>query len=518
MTSPYDPLRHPVYRSLFCAQLVSNVGTWMQTVGAQWLMGDIGGSAFEVSLVQAAVTLPVFVVALPAGAAGDIVDRRRLLIASQSLMVVAAAGLAAVTFAGAASPWGLLALTFMLGVGQGLTLPSWQAIVPELVDRREIPLAAALAGVNANVGRAIGPALGGAVIAAGGPAWTFALNALSFVATVAVLVRWRRPPVQRPLGPEHIGAAIRTGRAYARHAPTLRALLARAALFVSFAGAIWALLPVYARSDLELNPGGYGLLLGVVGVGAAIGAVLLPRLRARVSNTRLLTVASVGVAGGCAACALTPSLWVVGPALVLVGAAWIAATSTLNGGVITVLPGWVRSRGTALYTLVFNGGQALSAIAWGLIAQLASTRIALAGIAAGLVLSPAIGRPLPAVQPDIAPEPWPVQPELAVEPDPDAGPVLVTVEFRVPTSRQSRFREAMQVVGRARRRTGAERWGLFQDAADPYRFMETFLVASWEEHLRQHQERATAGDRAALHDAIALAEAPPRVRHFLWTH
>jgi MFS family permease len=479
-------------------------------------MGDLGGSALEVSLVQAAVTLAVFFVALPAGALGDIVDRRRLLIASQSLMLAAAAALGAITFADAASPWRLLALTFVLGLGQALTVPAWQAIVPELVDRREIPPAAALSGVNANLGRAIGPGLGGAIVAAAGPAWTFALNALSFLAVVAVLIRWRRPPVERVLGPEHIGAAVRSGLAYARHAPALRAVLVRTALFVAFAGAIWALLPVYARSDLRLGSGGYGLLFGVVGLGAMLGAAVLPHARPRWSNDRLVAAAALGVAVACAVCALVASPWAAAPALLVVGAAWMTATSTLNATAVTILPGWVRSRGMALHAVVLHGGQGLSAVAWGVVAELAGTRAALGGVGGGLVLTLAVGRPLPAVHPDVSPQPWPVEPELALEPAPDDGPVLVTVELRVPAPRHAAFREAMHDVGRARRRTGAEQWGLFEDAADPDRFVEHFLVATWEEHLRQHGERATAGDRAAFRDAIALAEGEPRVHHFLW--
>jgi MFS family permease len=521
--SAWAPLRHPLYRALWVAQLASNIGTWMQTVGAQWLMGTLGGSALQIALVQAAITLPVFLVGLPAGALGDIVDRRRLLLVSQSLMLAVAGVLAAVTFSGAISPWLLLGLTFALGIGQGLTAPSWQSIVPELVRRPEIPLAAALSGVNMNVARAIGPALGGALVAAAGPGWTFALNAVSFLATLAVIARWRRPPTERVLGPEHIVAAMRSGVAYARHAPRLRAVFARAALFVVFAGALWALLPVYARDELHLGSGGYGLLLGAVGVGAVIGAVALARMRSVRSTDQLVVAAAVGFGAACAVCALIPSVAPVAIALVLAGASWITATSSLNGTAITVLPGWVRSRGLALYTLVFQGGQALSALVWGLVTQLSGSRTALGAVACGLVAGLVGARRwrMPAAgELDVSLQPWAVEPALAFEPEPSTGPILVTVEYRVAAEQRAAFRERMRDVGRARRRTGAERWALFQDGADPDAFIETFVVATWEEHLRQHGERSTAGDRAALADAadMAIGAGPPHVRHLFFAY
>jgi MFS family permease len=522
-TSAWAPLRRPLYRALWTAQLASNVGTWMQTVGAQWLMGTLGGSALEVALVQAAITLPLFLVALPAGALGDIVDRRRLLIVCQSLMLAAAAVLAVTTLSGETSRWLLLALTFALGTGQALTAPTWQSIVPELVDRSEIPLAAALSSVNNNVGRAIGPAVGGALVAAAGPGWTFAVNAASFVGVLAVIGSWRRPPTERVLGPEHITAAMRSGLAYARHAPLLRAVFARAALFVLFGGALWALLPVFARDDLRLGSGGYGLLLGAVGVGAVGGAVVLARIRAARSSDELVVAASLMFAASCAVCAAVASVPAATLALALAGAAWITAASSLNGTAIVVLPAWVRSRGLALYTLVFGGGQALAAIIWGVVAQAWGARVALGAVAAGLVAGLAGRRRwrMPgAAELDVSPAPWPIAPELVLDPAPARGPVLVTVDYRVPAEHHDAFRDRMRHVGRTRRRTGAERWGLFQDGADPDAFVETFLVATWEEHLRQHGERSTASDRTLHAEAVALAgtAGAPRARHLLFAY
>jgi MFS family permease len=518
--SAWAPLRHPLYRALWIAQLASNVGTWMQTVGTQWLMGDLGASALEIALVQAAVTMPLFIVGLPAGALGDIVDRRRLLIVSQSLMLLSAAVLAVVTFAGTATPGLLLGLTLALGAGQALTAPSWQAILPELVEPQEITRAAALAGVNMNVARAVGPAIGGTLVAVAGAQWTFAFNAVSFVGVVAVIVRWPRPVVRRLHGPEHVGAAIRTGLAYARHAPQLTAVLARAAIFVIFAGSLWAVLPVFVRDDLGLGSGGYGLLLGAVGIGAIAGAVTLARVGHVRSNDELLMGASITFATACAICALLPYPAAVAVALMLAGAAWIAASSALNGTVIGVLPEWVRSRGVALYAMVFGGGQALSAVLWGLVTQESGARTALGAVAIGLVVGLVAERvwTLPAAGgAGTSLQPWPVSPDLALDPSPKTGPILVTVEYRVASERQDEFRARMRDVGRSRRRTGAERWGLFRDGSDPGLFLEVFLVATWEEHLRQHGERSTAADRALVDEAEALAatSGPPRVRHYL---
>jgi MFS family permease len=471
-----------------------------------------------VSLVQAAITLPVFLVAVPAGALGDIVDRRRLMLVAQGLMLVATGALAVITLLGSPTPWLVIGLVFASGLGSGLSAPLWQAILPELVHRSEISLAAALASVNQNLSRAVGPALGGVLVAAAGPGWTFALNAVSFVAVIAVLGGWRREPAEHVLGPEHIVAAMRSGLAFARHEPRLRGLFARSLLFVTFAAALWAVLPVLARDELHLGSGGYGLLLGVVGAGAIVGAVVLARAARR--PDQLIVVSSAAFAAACALCALVPKPWAVALALLLAGAAWIIATSVLNGIAIEILPAWVRSRGVSLYTLVFQGGQALSAIALGVVAQLAGARAALGAVAVGLVAGLAGQRrwPLPApAELDVTPHPWPVEPRLRIEPHPAAGPILVLVEYRVEREHHDEFRTRMRVLGRARRRTGAERWGLFQDGADPECFVETFFVATWQEHLRQHGERSTADDRVAEAGVRALT-VERRVRHLFFAY
>src|SRR4051794_15937288 len=291
--SAWAPLRIRVYRVLWTAQLASNIGTWMQTVGAQWLMGSLSRDPLKVALVQTAMSLPIGLFAVPAGAVGDIFDRRRILLASQSFMLASAALLGALTVAGDTTAWLLLGLTFAVGAGQALTAPSWQAIQPELVDREEIPQASTLGGVNMNIARAVGPAIGGALVAVAGPGWVFLLNAASFLAVLAVLARWRRPEVERPLGSEQLPEAMPSGVRYVGGSPRFRAVLARTGLFVIFAGALWALLPVVARDHLGLGSSGYGLLLGAIGLGALRGAVVLPGIRARLSVNAIVAVASV---------------------------------------------------------------------------------------------------------------------------------------------------------------------------------------------------------------------------------
>ncbi|HYY23553.1 MAG TPA: MFS transporter, partial [Thermoleophilaceae bacterium] len=488
--SAWAPLRHRQFRSLWTAQLVSNVGTWMQTVGAQWLMLSLDPSPLMVALVQTSISLPIVLLALPAGALGDVFDRRRVLMTSQAMMLVGAAVLAALTLAHAITAWSLLALTFSIGLGDALRRPTWQAIQPELVPRELIPQAAALNSTSVNLARALGPAIGGAVVAGAGPGWVFMANAASFLGVLGVLTVWRRERRQSALGPERIGAAVRAGARYARSSPRLRAVLARTALFLCFGSSLWALLPVAAHSRLGLGSGGYGLLLGSVGVGALLGAVTLPSLRERRSANAIVTGESLVFAAAVAALAWFAVVPVAVIALVAAGFAWIATVSSLNASVQTILPSWVRARGMALFLLVVQGGQALGSVAWGFVAEHSDVQVAFTAVAGGLVLGVAFGLRYPVRSGedlDLTPSRHWREPELVIDRDPSTGPVLVTIEYRVPPENHEAFRDAMQAVGRSRRRSGAERWGLFQEATDPDRFVEAFVVPSWEEHLRQHE-------------------------------
>src|SRR2546425_10448377 len=260
-TSAWSPLRYPVFRALWIASLVSNIGTWMQNVGGVWLMSSLSPSPFLVALMQTATSLPVFLVGLPAGALADIVDRRRLLLFTQGLMLVAAGLLSAATIADAIDASGLLALTFILGLGTALNTPTWQAIMPDLVPRHDLPAAVALNGVTINVGRAAGPALGGAIVAASGPGAVFLLNALSFIGVLVVVYRWPAKTVESVLPAERLLGATRAGLRYVGHAPELQAVLVRAAVFIAAASALWGLLAGLVRHELGVGAAGCGLLL-----------------------------------------------------------------------------------------------------------------------------------------------------------------------------------------------------------------------------------------------------------------
>jgi MFS family permease len=518
--SAWAPLRIRLYRALWIAQLASNIGTWMQMVGAQWLMGTLSGDPLLVALIQTALTLPVFLVGFPAGALGDIFDRRRVLLVSQSFMLVSAATLAALTLTDQVTPWLLLALTFAIGLGQALTAPSWQAIQPQLVGRELIPQAAALGATSMNLARAVGPAIGGALVAAAGAEWVFALNAVSFLGVLTVLGAWRRPPVEKALGPEHVRSALRAGVRFVRSSPRMRTVLFRSFAFVIFATAVWALLPVVARNRLGLGSGGYGLLLGAIGLGAVLGAWTLPRARSRFSLDPVVVAASLAFAASAAVLAWVEVVPLVAVALVVAGYCWIAVVSSLNASAQVVLPDWVRSRGMSIYLIVFQGCQAFGALLWGVVTSQSSTRVALTVVAGGLLSGPLVARrrPLRTAAIDVRPSQRWAEPELAIEPHPRQGPVLVTVEYRVPPENAAGFREAMQRVGRSRRRSGAERWGLWQDGADIERFVEAYVVPTWEEHMRQHQERYTRSDQLYEEQARSLIRegTEPAVHHLFF--
>jgi MFS family permease len=513
--SAWAPIRaYPIFRALWIAQFASNVGTWMQTVGAQWLLID--RSPFLVSMVQAAASLPVMLLALPAGAWADLVDRRRLLLGAQVGMFLSAATLAVTTFLAVPSPAVVLGLTFLLGCGNAVAGPAWQAIQPDLVDRAVLPQAAALNGVNMNLARAVGPALGGVLVATAGSAWVFALNAVSFVGIAAALARWRPSDSLVDGSHERLVEAVRAGGRYVRHALIVRRLLYRAVLFIPAASAVWALLPVVAARRLGLCPGGYGLLLGMVGIGAVAGAFVIPRFRARVGSARLVTGAMLVTAAAIAVVATVTVPALVGLALVPVGGSWIAVMSSLNSGLQLALPNWVRARGLAYYLVVFQGAQAVGAVIWGTVADRTSVTTAL--LVAGAVLAVAAGVGLRTPMPetsglDRTPSAhWPA-PELMFSPNANDGPVLVTLTYRVPEEGAVAFTGAMRHVGRSRRRTGALRWELFRDGSDPTRFVESYLVGTWAEHRRQHENRLTGADRRFEDEARRYADGAPQVAH-----
>jgi MFS family permease len=507
-SSPWAPFRSPDFARMASAQFVSNVGGWMQTVGAQELMLTLTTSATLVALIQTAAGLPVVLLAVPAGAIGDLVDRRRLLIASQSFMLLAAALLAGLALAGSVTPLLLLVLIFAVGVGQTLTSPTWQTLQPELVAPEDRTQAIALGSVNQNLSRAIGPAIGGALYAATSAGLLFVVNAVSFIPVIGAVARWRgRERPASTVAPEHVVGAIRAGARYVASSPALRVILLRAGLFMLFANSIWALLPLVARTRLHLGSGGYGLLLGGVGIGAVAGAALLPRLRRRVPATILMVVGSLVFAGVTLALALVRVTALDALVLVIGGVAWILVLSTLNSQYQSTLPGWAKARVMSYYLVVFQGGGALGSAAFGAVAQDAGLTAALLVAAVGLALVALVGVWLPfkPISPsDLLPAgDWP-DPQL-VDPTATAGPVLVTVEYRSRPGLEAELVGALYAGRYARRRTGAVSWRVWRDATDPGRVLEQFVVGSWEEHLRQH-ERVSRRDQQRLEQIEAMID------------
>jgi MFS family permease len=518
--SSWSPLLYTWFRWIWIASIVSNIGTWMQNVGAAWAMATIpGSSAVLVALVQTATNLPVFLLGVPAGAFGDIVDRRRLLLFTQGWMLAAAAVLGVLTVIGSSGPWTLLWLTFALGLGATMNGPAWQAIMPELVPKEELPGAIALNSMGFNLARAVGPALGGVVVAAIGAGAAFILNAISFVAVLIVLYLWKRAPEHSSTSTESVMAAMWAGMRYVRFAPTMHAVLLRSGSFVLAASALWSILPLVAKVELHRESSGFGLLLGCLGGGSILGALAMGRVRQLFSSERIVT-AAVAVFGLVnIALAYLESFSAVALVLLAGGFAWMSVNANLNTAAQTSVPAWVRARAMALYLLVFQGAMAVGSVIWGGVASRFGLRMTL--LAAGITLCVAAAvtarlRLASARELDTTPSLHLPEPAFLVERHPDHGPVLVTVEYSIDLKRATDFARAMDAVRRIRRRDGAVRWGLFEDAAAPGRYIETFVVDSWAEHLRQH-ERMTAADREAESRAYAFhkGQEAPKVTHWI---
>ena len=515
--SAWAPLRIKVFRALWLAQLGSFIGTWMQTVGAQWLLIDEPGAETLVAMVQVAAMLPALVLALPAGALADIFDRRRLLIGVQVFQACTAAALTALTVAGRMTPALLLTFTFLLGCGITMTLPASQAFISEIVPREQIRSAAALGGVAVNGARAIGPAVAGFIIAGVGPGAVFAISAVSYVILGLVLIRLR-PPTPAVEGiPERFTSAIRAGQRYVWHSLVVRRMLLRLALFVLPGAALWALLPLVANRLLGTGSAGYGVLLAALGAGAVVGADLLPRLHSRLSPSGVLLVAGTAFAASLLACVLVRNLFVLAILLVPAGMAWLAVLMSVTGALQVFLPGWVRARGMSTFNIVFAGGQVIGALLWGTLAQwlgLVPTFVAAAAVMAVGTATVAVW-PLHDVtgldrEPAVLPEPV-----MTHDPDPDEGPVLVTLCYAVEDDKIPAFLDVMERVRRSMLRTGAISCELYQDGADPALFVQVSRYPTWGEHLRHHTGRLTGADLAPYEAAVALATGPPEVKHLI---
>ena len=500
--SPWSPLRHTLFRTVWIATIVSNVGSWMQDVGAGWLMTSLSSSPAMVALVEAADSIPVMLLALPAGALADIVDRRRLLIATQTYLMIVTAILGLLTLIGMMSAWLLLGFIFVLGIGSAVMMPAWSAIVPDLVPSQELQPAVALNSVAVNVSRAIGPAIAGVLVAAVGPWLVFVLNALSYIGIIAVLVAWKREHRKSTLPAERFFSAIRVGLRFVMHTRSLQAVLVRGVSFFVFASATWSLFPLVVRSELGRGPEVYGLLLTFIGIGAVSGAIVLPRLRTRFTRDAVVAGASVLYALAALVLGYSQNLALLIVAMLATGVAWISILSALQVAAQTTLPPWVRARGLAAFVVTSMGGMALGSVAWGQVASHIGIRYALTAAAAGMVIAVVLTWRFKLGQHevlDFTPTMDLPLPVLAEIPAPDV-PVMVSIRYVVQNDKRAEFVAAMQAVREMRRRNGAYFWQLFHDSEEPTRYVEVFMDESWLEHLRQH-ERASIADREVLNRA-----------------
>ena len=513
------PFRYPAFTVIWTATLVSNVGGWMYSAASGWLMTSLDPDPLTVALVQAASSLPICLFAIPAGALADIFDKRKFLIVVESITTAVSAIYAVIVGLGWATPGNLLVFTFLIGAAGAMTVPAWQAVVTYLVPKDDLPPAIAANSVGVNISRALGPALGGLTISAYGIVAPFWINAASNLGIVASLLWWRpRTRAGTLLPAERFGQAILAGLRYARHNQHLQATLARAAGFFLFASAYWALLPLVARQQIGGGPDLYGVLLGVIGAGAVGGAFLLPWLKARLGADRLMAVGALGQALAMVLYGLArePTIALAGSAIA--GASWIAALATLSVSAQVALPDWVRARGLALYTTVFFGCLTLGSAAWGAIAVAVGLANAHFLAAAGAVAAIALTwrwKLQTGARIDLSPSMlWPAP--LTAQPiEHDRGPVLVTVEYHIDPRDREPFLDALARLEHERRRDGAYAWGVFEDAAKEGRMIETFLIESWMEHLRQH-ERVTKADRLLQEELRRFDRTcNPTVTHFI---
>jgi MFS family permease len=519
-SSLWRPLRVSTFRNLLVADVVSDIGTFMQNVGAGWLMVSLGAGPIYVALTQTAASLPYFLLALPAGSAGDIFDRRKLVLFTESWMMGVALLLAVLTVGGFMSPWLLLVLTFALSAGDAFETPTWRAILPELVSKDDLAAASALNGIEFNLARAVGPALAGVVIAAAGVATAFVANVVSFFGVILIVARWKRPIRKRTTPPETLTGATVAAIRYVRHSPAILTVLVRTGIVLFLSSALFALLPTVARSVSE-SAIGYGLLLGCFGVGAIVGALLMQLARARFSTEVIVSAGVVILGSVLVAISGLHRLSTLAPVMIIGGAAWVIFISLINALVQNLAPDWVRARVLAIFILVYQGSFALGSAAWGAVAQRAGIRIALLYAGIGTIGSVvfALFAKLPESTADLSPWNHWRMPVVVREATADLhrGPVLVTVEYTVIPERQAEFVAAIHQYGRIRRRDGAYQWGIFRDTEVADRYLEIFLVNSRAEHLRQH-ERQTQADREVTQRLSSYVAREPEVRHLIYSN
>ena len=515
----WRPFHRKAFAILWSATLVSSIGGWMYSSASAWLMTTLTSDPLMVSLVQGASSLPMFIFALPAGALADTVDKRRFLIGAEIYIAVVSLVFAFVVWAHLITAPGILVFTFLVEIGSALTAPAWQSIVPDLVPRSDLSPAIALNSAGVNVSQALGPPLGGALTVAFGVAVPFWVNAISNWGTIGALVALRRPKhALDSLPSERFLNAIRTGVRHAANNRFLQATLLRSIAFFLFGSCYWALLPLVASRQLVGGASLYGGLLGAIGASAIAGVFVLPWLKRTLGPNRVVAAGSIATAMALILYGVSHGPIIAVLASMIAGLSWIAVFSNLSVSAQLTLPGWVRARGLAVYVTVFFGAMALGSVLWGEVSHLYGLAIAHYAAATGMIIAiPLTWRwKLQAGEGiDLTPSMhWPT-PIVSTPVTGDAGPVLVTTEYIINEQDREKFLKVIGKLSLERGRFGAYDWGIFEDLAQPGRYLETYLVDSWLEHLRQHN-RVTKADRG-IEDEIEvfLLKKPAATTHFL---
>lgn len=512
--SSIDPLRIERFRSLWLASVVSNVGSFLQAVAAGWLMLELTRSPFWVGLMAATATLPLLFLALPAGALADMVDRRKLLLISQSLMGCSAIGMAALSYLDLITAPILLALGLTLGVGLALNLPAWQAMVPDLVPRGLVASAVALNSVAFNVARAVGPALGGIIVATAGPDLAFLINGLSFIGVVIVIASWRGTRFGGST-PDSLSNSIALGVRFARFTPPFRRLMLVAAVFALTSAVVQSLLPNVTDESLDGDAFVYGLLLGAMGLGALLAAFTRGKMQTLLGRSMVpLSILGFGLAG--MGVGVSTVIWMTAVAMFIAGVFWVWALSTLNATVQLMSPAWIRGRAMSLYTLAFVGVLPIGSIVGGIVGDVFGAGNAVAalsaiGTLAGLVWM-RVGVPgLGEVVTEEPPPEWELEPH---DVELSGGPVMIVNTWVIDESDLADFLDTMNRLRLVRLRTGAYRWRLYRNAGDAHRMTEMFILTSWQDHLRQHQ-RIDAEAADLIRMAVAFDKTGGPVNHHL---
>jgi MFS family permease len=515
----FAPFESGVFRNVWFATLASNLGSLIQGVGAAWMMTQISKSDDLVALVQASTTLPIMLFSLVSGALADNFSRRTVMLIAQCFMLAVSLALALFAYGDLLTPWLLLAFTFLIGCGTALHNPSWQAAVGDMVPRAEVPAAVALNSMSFNLTRSVGPAIGGAIVAAAGAAAAFAANAVSYIALIIVLFRWKLETPPSTLPRETLGLAISAGLRYVAMSPNIEKVLLRGFVFGLTAISTLALLPLVARDIIVGGPLLYGVLLGAYGIGAIGGALIGARLRGVIANEWIARIGFVAFAASATVQALSTSAWLSCLGLVLGGASWVLTLSLFNITVQLSTPRWVVGRAMSLYQMATFGGMALGSWVWGLVAEnygpaealLASAALMLVGAALGFLvrLPEHAGLNLDPLNR------W-REPNLALDLKPRSGPIVISIEYVIRENDLHDFLDAMTERRQIRRRNGARHWTLKRDLENPEIWIETYHTPTWHEYIR-HNLRTTHSD-AVVWDRLRQLHSgtePPKVRRMI---